>query len=205
MAASGSRDHHRVSGMRERGSCVPHRSGTTNKTMPNGRDEPYCRNCTSWAKGPRSLGHCSRHEFIMPALDDLVICRDWQPAFRTAGIPPFVGALGSGVLYRWEPYDPNPPKAVGRFEQLKEFRLDRRWKLYENPTNGWSVQVGSWEHELFPAPGEPLKMHLDKLEVPFAVRDAPVTTTHASRSATGELQMEDRAETKRILLPAQGH
>ena len=141
----------------------------------------------------------------MPALDDLVICRDWQPAFRTAGIPPFVGALGPGVLYRWEPYDPNPPKAVGRFEQLKEFRLDRRWKLYENPTNGWSVQLGSWEHELFPAPGEPLEMHLDKVAVPFAVRDASVTTTYTNRSASGELQMEDRAETKRILLPAQGH
>jgi hypothetical protein len=179
--------------------------GLRSKAMPNGKYEPQCGNCTSRKKADSRPGFCSKHEFVMPWFDDYVVCCDWQSIWNKASNNPFGGTLESGVLYRWDEYFRYRPEPIGRFEEIKDFLLDRHWSLFDNPNHGWSVQLAPWDHELFPAPGEALNISLDKTQVPFTVRDAPITTTYTRRLPSGELDMEDRTETKRILLPSQGH
>src|SRR5712691_5466824 len=107
--------------------------------MPNGKYEPQCGNCTSWQKAERRHGKCSRYEFVMPSFGDYVVCRDWQSIWNKEGKDPFGATLKPGLLYRWHEYSRNPPEPIGRFEEIREFLLDRHMSLFENPDHGWSL------------------------------------------------------------------
>jgi len=141
----------------------------------------------------------------MPSFGDYVVCRDWQSIWNKEGKDPFGATLKPGLLYRWHEYSRNPPEPIGRFEEIREFLLDRHMSLFENPDHGWSLQLAPWEHELFPEPGEALQIALDEVRVPFSIKDAPVTTTYTHRLPSGELHTEDRVETKRVIAPADDH
>ena len=144
------------------------------------------------------------HRFVMPAFSDHVVCHDWRANWKAEWKNPF-GSLEPGYLYRWQEYGRTGPEPIGRFEEIQEFLLDRVMHLYENPDHGWALYPDPWDQELFPGPNEALEIKLDQARVPFSISDVPVTTTYTNRNPDGTLHMENRTETRRIVVPAPGH